>query len=222
MTIGKRKNDPLGYRATVIELVNALVPKEFNKLDCFLSLKDNSVSSISFKPADGEEFDDVYGAFVRILPSINSKYEIRLIFSNNESEPLPYLIPLIIHELQHVLSFKDKILMFNDEKKSVEYGFVEEARAFDVQMQTYLAVARKEPELFCNWLYETWSYAEIPVPLSWTMASMEKELLSGKYMVGYAKMSIYKHAPYLLNQPGTDLRADIRERIQKLNLKYVK
>jgi len=221
-TTAQRLQNPTGFRTTLLEVINKLVPGNLNQMNWFLNLKDNQVAITAFQPATGGETGDVYGAVARIRPDENSKFTLKIIFSNNESEPLPYLIPLIMHELQHVLSYKEKIAIYNDEKKYNEYTFVEEAKAFDFQMQVYLALAKQMPEIFCNWLYVTWSYGEIPVPLSWTMASMEKEMASGRYIYNYAKMGSYKDMPYLLNETKTDLRTDVRDKIVKMKLKFVK
>lgn len=54
------------------------------------------------------------------------------------------------------------------------------------------------------------------------MASMEKEMVSGRYMYNYAKMGSYKDAPFLLNETKSDLRADVIDKISKMKLKFVK
>lgn len=129
---------------------------------------------------------------------------------------------MIVHEIHHASTFKDRIKIYDNEQESLAYGIVDEAKAFDIQMATYLYLAQANPEVFCNWLYVTWSYGEIPVPLSWTMASMEKEMTDGKYIYKYAKMGSYKDAPYLLNQHADDLRPDLKARIKAMNLRFVK
>jgi hypothetical protein len=138
-TTSQRIQNPTGYRATLLEAISKLVPGNLNQMNWFLNLKDNQIESTAFQPATGAETGDVYGAVARIRPDKNSKFTLKIIFSNNESEPLPYLVPLIMHELQHVLSYKEKIAIYSDEKKYIEYSFVEEAKAFDFQMQVYLA-----------------------------------------------------------------------------------
>jgi hypothetical protein len=221
-TSNQRLKDPTGYRETVIDLVKNLIPESRSKLQWYLDLKDPQLASTQLAPASGMEMNDVYGAVARLSATDNNKFYSQIVFSNNESEPIPYLLPLIVHELHHASTYKDRIKIHDNEQESFAYGIVDEAIAFDIQMATYLELARKSPEIFCNWMYVTWSYGEIPVPLAWTMASMEKELGGGKYIYNYAKMGPYKNAPYLLNANKDDLRADIKQRIKSLNLKFVK
>ncbi len=221
-TSAQRLKDPTGYRETVIASIKSLIPESRSKLQWYLNLKDPLLVSTQITPASGMEMSDVYCAVARLNKETNNRFVSQIVFSNNDSEPIPYLLPLIVHELQHSSTYKDRIKIYDNESASFAYGIVDEAVAFDIQIATYLELAKKNPEIFCNWLYVTWSYGDIPVPLSWTMASMEKELGGGRYIYNYAKMGSYKNAPYLLNASGDDLREDIKRRITALNLKFVK
>ena len=188
----------------------------------YLNLKDPQLLSTRISPASGEEMNDVYGAIARLHPTESGKFTSQIVFSNNESEPVPYLLSLIVHELHHAATYKDRIKIYSDTQESFVYGIIDEAIAFDIQIATYLELAKKNPNLFCNWLYVTWAYGDIPIPLAWTMASMEKELGGGRYIYNYAKMGTYKDARFLLNASGDDLRPGIKARIKALKLKFVK
>ncbi len=216
-----RLEDPVGYKSSLIKAIDDLVPKEFNKLDWLLSLKDPIIAAVTFRPSSAEETGEVYGAVTRINKVEDSKYEIEIVFSNNESEPIPYLIPLIVHEIQHAVTYKEKSKIKTTEDY-YKFLIVEEAKAFDTQMSVYLDLAKAHPELFCNWLYPTWAYGDLLVPLSWTMAAMEQQMKAGTYIYNYAKLGEYKDKSYLLNPDGTDLAADLKTKIKNLNLKYVK
>ena len=218
----QRVGNPVGYKTTVLDIFNKLVPAEFNKVNWFLTLKDDQIISTEIKPATPGNMQDDYGAIAKTIPVTQSLFKLEIVFSNNASEPIPYLIPLIAHELKHQLEFKDTIANYYNLQKYVELGIVDEARAFDIQMKVYLALARQQPELFCNWLYVTWAYGEIPVPLSWTMASMEKSMKSGHYIYDYTKSLTYKNYSFLLNNTKTDLRDDLKNKIKNMNLKFVK
>lgn len=213
--------DPKGYRSALLSAIDSLVPKEMNFGPWFLNLRDPQILSTAIRPAVEGETSSMYGALARIEPQEKGKYKIEIVFSNNDSEPLPYLIPLVVHEFQHVISFKEKVAI-SDGKKKLEYLIVEEAKGFDMQMKAYIALASKNPELFCNWLYPTWAYGDLLVPLSWTMNSMENEMKSGQYILRYAQSGIYKGQTFLLNSKKTALRADIQARINALKLTYVR
>lgn len=209
------------YRDAVLSAIEEFVPKEMNSVNWFLKLKEPWVESTTIRPAVGRETGEMYGAVMRGRETLNGKSELEIVFSNNVSESIPYLVPLIIHELQHAKSYRQKINL-KDRESEAAFLIVDEAKAFDTQMKTYLAIAKKNPELFCNWMYVTWSYGDILVPLSWTMASMEKEMKSGKFIYDYARQGNYKSETYLLNKDGSDLRADIKEKISALKLDYVR
>ena len=221
-TTGQRTKDPDGYMATIVELLSQLVPEDISRIDWFLRLKDKDLAFVKLRPANGKETGDVYGAVTNLKKVDSKKFGLEVVFSNYESEPLPYLLPLLVHELVHASSYKTKISLYENHRSYTEMLFVEEARAFDLQMQTYLKLATKSPEIFCNWIYPTWSYGEIPVPLSWAMASMEKEMAVGRFMYNYAKMGSYKDSDYLLNSDGTDLRDDLTTKIKLLRLKFIR
>ncbi|MBK7891913.1 MAG: hypothetical protein IPJ84_14050 [Bdellovibrionales bacterium] len=217
----QKESDPSGYRLTVLELIDQLVPKGLNRVRWFQSLKQPWVKSTAIRPVSHEESLSMYGAQVRTRPVSMGQFSIEVVFSNNDSEPLPFLIPLIVHEFQHVWTLKDRIKI-TDEKTKMSAQFVDEARAFDIQMQTYVAMAKNNPELFCNWIYVTWAYGDLLVPLSWTMSAMERELRDGSYLARYAKSGVYSGMGFLLNDTKDDLHPSIRAEIRSLNLKYVR
>ncbi len=209
------------YRALVISAINEFVPKSLNRLDWFLNLKESWVDSTALRPAADTQIGDIYGAIMRGRPTEDGRHTLEIIFSNNSSEPIVYLVPLIIHELQHAASYHERIRI-TDQRSRMVADFVDEAIAYDLQMQAYVAVAKRNPELFCNWLYPTWLYGELVIPLSWSMSSMETDLHSGKFLYEYAKVGSYGAEEYLLNADGSDLRADIKAKISALKLKYLK
>jgi hypothetical protein len=131
------------------------------------------------------------------------------------------LITLLAHELVHAKSYRKK-LPLKDDKVFYPFLIVEEAQAFDHQLETFVELAKKNPNFYCNWAVNTWSYGDIVVPLSWVMNSMETEMRSGNYIYQYATEGNYKDKTYLLNSSKTDLRPDIKDQIRKLNLRYVK
>ena len=215
-----RLADPDGYKKAVLSLLHELVPSRLNTIDEVLNIKDSRISEINIKPSS--ETGEFYGARSQLKPLGNSNFKIDIVFSNNESEPLFYLIPLLVHEGVHALNYREQIQLWDAGNKFYEDEIVDEARAFDVQMKTYLELANRDPGLFCNWLYVTWTYGSLPVPLSWTMASMENEMLSGKYIFNYARIGDYKDKKFLLNSDGTALSEDLQKKITALNLRYVK
>ncbi len=216
-----RKRDPKGYAEELKKLILKMNPK--SRLEWFFKLKDSRLNSVSFAPARDKETGEVYGAVAQVERTSNPKlYDLKIIFSNNSSEPLPYLIPLIEHELVHVQSYEKVIELYDQEDQLSEFLIVDEARAYEEQMKTYLALARKYPSLFCDWLYVSWSSGDIPIPLSWFMASLETWLGSGAFIYQYAKEGTYKKYPNLLNADKSDLRKDLKEQIRKMNLTFVK
>ena len=148
------------------------------------------------------------------------KWRVEIVFSNNESESIPYLMTLIVHEFQHALAYKDHLSIKGDEEAARSW-IVEEAKAYDAQMRAYIALASKNPDLFCNWLYPTWTYGDLLVPLGWSMHSMEAAMHSGTFLYGQARNGPYDEG-YILNPEGTALRSDIQGMISSLGLKYVK
>lgn len=216
-----RKSDPKGYSEEVRKLIHELNPG--SRIKWFSNLKDPRLREVSFAPAQKNETGEVYGAVSRVERLSNSKvYDLKIIFSNHASESLPYLIPLIEHELVHAQSYEKIIELYDQLNQLAEFLIVDEARAFEEQMTTYLDLARRYPMLFCDWMYVSWSLGNIPVPLSWFMASLEKWLVSGVFIYQYAREGAYRGYDHLLNPGKSDLREDLKERIQKLNLRFVK
>jgi hypothetical protein len=222
-TESQKKADPDGYRAAVKDAFNKYVPREDSNLGWFLNLKGSkNVSGIYFGPADKNRIDVVYGAETKCSSWKNSKREIDLVFANNESEPIPYLISLIAHELQHAKQCISPSKFAENSNEAWEQNLINEAPAFNVQLKVYIAMARKNPEIFCNWLYVSWSYGNLVIPMSWMMATLERDLENGKELFLYAKMGRLKDKSFLLNKAQTDLREDLKKRITDLKLRYVK
>jgi len=218
----KKISDPRGYKKALLDLANKFVTNEHNKIAWFQTLQDPLISSTVIRPADEKDLGEIYGATMRTSPSSDSHYKLEVVFSNNASEPIPYLIPLLIHELSHAQEYKEFVRTANDVKARSEFVIVDEARAFDVQMRTYVSLAQKNPEIFCDWLYATWSYGDLLIPLSWAMASMEEEMRAGRFIYDYAKRGVLKDQPYLLKPDKTALRGDLQKKITDLKLRYVK
>ncbi|MEZ0391292.1 MAG: hypothetical protein ACAH59_03690 [Pseudobdellovibrionaceae bacterium] len=221
-TTEQKLKDPAGYRDSFIEAANELLPKELNQIRWLSDLHNPLISSTAIRPARATETSDIYGAVTSIMPSGKGKYRMEIIFSNRESESVPYLIPLLVHELQHASQFEESIRLRENKRRYFEFLLVDEARGNDLQMQAYVELIKKEPQLFCNWLMASWYYGEIMIPLSWRMSSMEDEMASGKFMVNYAMTGIYKAEEYLLNDKKTALQSNLREEIKKLKLHYIK
>ena len=220
----QKLENPAGYRQAVIDSFNELMPPQLNFLNWFLDLNDPAISSTSFDPADRSRIGEFYGAMSSIRPDekLTGKKTIRIIFSNNASESLPYMLPLIAHELQHARTqFADRATV-KDPKSAYADSLVDEALAFDVQMQAYLALAKKDPQTFCDWLYVSWSYGDLMIPLSWTMASMEREMASGHYIYDYARRGTYANERYLLSEDGNALRPDLQKRITDMKLRFIR
>lgn len=214
-------NDPAGYIRTLQRAVQLLVPKKLNKLDWFLGLKNSQVESTLIRPANESDLKEMYGAKLTHRQSLTGKFELQIVVSNNASESLPYLVPLIVHELQHAWTFLERQGELSDENR-LALAIVDEAKAFDLQMQAYIELANAQPEIFCNWIYVSWSYGDLIVPLSWVMASMELEMRSGKFIEDYAKQGVYGSHKFLFNPSDGRLRSDIQKSISNLKLKYVK
>ena len=119
-----------------------------------------------------------------------------------------------------------------NERKNLEQGthlqfykfsLLNEAKAYDAQISYYLEGARKNPDLFCNWLTPTWSYGEMIVPLSWTMNAMEKEGRAGQTVVKQLKLPLYeKVAKFFKKEKEEKLKDEFQKEVDKLNLRYVK
>jgi hypothetical protein len=221
-TSESKLKDPEGYRASLVQSIKEILPGQYEKLSWFLNLRDKRLSASGFRPASKSEINEVYGAVARLTPSTLGKFSLEIIFSNNDSEALPYLIPLIAHELQHASNYGKQIELYEKKKELAEFAFLDEAVAFNIQLQTYVELAKKNPEIFCNWLYPSWSYGDLVIPLSWSMNAMEEEFTAGAYLPRYAMQGSYKDHPELLNDAKTDLRSDLKAKIKKMNLRFVK
>ncbi len=214
--------DPKGYRQELIDRFNEVVPDRFNKMQWLLNLKDPVLLPPTIGPAFRDEIQNFYGAKARLSRALNGKFSLEVVFSNHASESLPSLIPLIAHELHHASMYKTRIALLEDEELYTEFLLIDEAVANDLQMQVYVELAKKYPEIFCDWIYVSWRFGEIPIPLSWAMASFEKEMRSGKTILWYATNGGFKNHKNLLNGSGAALRKDIQEKITSLRLRYVK
>lgn len=213
-----RLKDPAGYMNAVIENLHRFLPEQERELDDFLTTEDPRVSSFMLRPAGKNEEMSTVGAATMVSPDDRGKTSVEIVISNNESETIPYLLTLIVHELEHAKNYKTKLDLRSDSESTLK-SFLEEPVAYEKQMEAYVALARADRDLFCNWIYSSWYLGDLPVPLSWTMATMEKELRSGRFLFWYAK-NVYKNND-LLTSNREDLKPEIRAKIRKLNLKYV-
>ena len=218
----ERLSDPEGYIYSMVSFTGQAIPSMRDRLRDFFNYRSPDLLVSLIQPATPGS-TDFYGARADLFREEKSKKLVNLItISNNPSDSFPYLATLLIHELVHA---ENKLANFHlvdgPERERVEFAIVDEARAFDAQIVAYLEAVETNPELFCHWLYPTWSYGEIVVPLSWTMASMEREARSGSMIYNYAKSSVYKSHRYLLNKNRSHLRSDLQEQINKAGLRYV-
>lgn len=220
-TRSQKLNDPGGYRNALIASAEKLLPKKLSRINWFLGLREPWVDSTSIRPAIANETGEINGAIMRGTTKLsNQKEHLEIIISNNESEPIPYLIPLLVHELQHASSYRDRYRLPKAEHLTAL--IIDEAKAYDLQMQAYIALVKRDPRLFCNWLYPTWAYGDLVIPLSWTMASMETEMKSGTFLFNIATRGHYASEPSLLNERQADVRPDIKSAVTALKLRYVK
>lgn len=213
--------NPKDYIGTITEAFKELVPSELSTLAQFLNMKEASLDATNLRTTSGSEMETIYGASTQLVQQPNGKFKLEILVSNFESEPIPYLLPLIGHELVHAIGFPNKNKLKPDSEEFWEYLAVEEAVAFDAQMKIFTALARRNPKIFCDWLYVSYSYGDLLVPLSWTMASMEDKLRDGTYIFEYLKLGVFKDKTFLFNPTRTDLSKKIRDKIRSLNLEYV-
>lgn len=214
----KKTADPKGYITAIKDLMAQYnVSKD---LDWFLDVRDPLISHTALRPTGKDELGDSYGAILRVRPDGKGAYKIEVVVSNDASESLPYLMTLVSHELVHARSFYPRLKM-KTEQEHTEFLFVDEARAYDRQISTYLSLVKQDPKTFCNWLVASWSMGDIVVPLSWVIASMEARLKSGEFMIEYAKEGVYRDKPYLLTADKKDLSPQIKAKIKALKLPFV-
>ena len=219
-TEGGRVNNPAEFRFALIDAVRNYVPAEFGSIDWLLQLKSSKIVRTGFRAPLQDELFEEFGAQTVFEKTGEGKYKLEVIYSTRESETVPYLMTLIAHELVHAKSFEEKIKIMDDDRLYTEYLLVEEAKAFDLQLRLYIALAKRFP-IFCDWLSTGWRLGEIPAPLSWGMAEMERDLDSGRLLVEYTKLGTYKNHKFLLNKAGNDLSLEIKNKIKKLHLKFV-
>lgn len=216
----ERTKFPTIYIDTVLAQARLLSPTMASRISNYFAFKDPRVKSSVIRAASGKE-TGFYGAQYTSVVGGDGKILRQIVLSNNASEPIPYLISLLAHEIGHAETFAQFLELDQESQKVWEARIVDEARAFDIQMKTYVELAQKRPGLFCNWLYVTWLYGDIIVPLSWTMSAMERELRSGAFIDRYAQSGQFEGKTFLL---GTDqkLRPDLRKRIAHLHLEFVR
>ena len=219
----ERLSDPDGYIRSVASFTWWAIPSARERLTDFFYHRPPDLLVSTIRPVEAQSLD-FYGARAQLYRDQQSGKLVNLItVSNNPSESLPYLATLLVHELVHARrKLANAYLIDGPERALIEYAIVDEARAFDAQILAYLEGVGMNPELFCHWLYPSWSYGEIVVPLFWTMAAMESEAQSGSMIYNYARTPDYGSYRYLLNDSGTHLRPDLQEQIDAIGLRYVK
>ena len=118
---------------------------------------------------------------------------------------------------------KRKFLDTSSIVENKRWALLNEAKAYDKQIIYFLDAAKRNPELFCNWLYPTSTYGEIVVPLSWTMNAMEKAAREGRLIVRQLSYPIYsKYRKYFLRENEEKLTDELQSEVDDLKLKYVK
>ena len=214
-----RQKYPVKYVKILESIYRSLMGDELHQ---FIHLKHPKLIATQFRSANQGEIGQIYGAILKIRKVDKVNFRMDLVVSDEESETIPYLIPLIAHELVHAKSFDQRSNFYEDRKRWSELLILEEAEGFNQQMIAYIKLAQNFPSIFCDWVYPTWSYGEIPVPLSWTMAALEESLASGDFIHEYAKKGAYANEKHLLTADGSRLREDLVAMIVSKNLEYVK
>ena len=209
-----RKSDPDGFARALIETYFESVPAPLNKLPWFARLSDSAIASSSIGPGDLDEHS-YFGAKMRLSRLENRRYSLEVLYSFGET--MPYLLTLLSHELEHAHVYKERIDLYDKEKELAEFNLVDEAQATDFQLKTYLALVKRDPKLYCNWVYVSGLYDGLPVPLSWKMASTERSLRDGTLLKEYAARSPLASA--LLDKG--QIRPDLRKRISGLKLQFI-
>ena len=222
---GQRTKDRLGYIKNIFRFIELSIPSLDKELKTFMNYKNNDLIASHVTPV---VMNDSYFYGARgstTLVEGTGKYLREITISNNPSETFPYLAPLIGHEVVHAVDLFNhrKTLSQATELQYIKFALINEAKAYDAQIAYYLEGARKNPDLFCNWLTPTWSYGEMIVPLSWTMNAMEKEARAGQTVVKQFKLPAYvSYAKFFKIKKEEKLSDELQKEIDKLNLRYVK
>ncbi len=158
-----------------------LLGTEFGALKDFLSSSDNRISSNKIELIKNVT---AYGATFSPEVGPSGKFNRTLKVSPEESESFPYLLTLIAHELVHAKYFyKESQLKDESFYKS---RLLEEAEGYTVQLKAYYALAKKD-KIFCDFIYGSFAFQEIPVPLSWYMDLVEREMKNLEMLKWYAR-----------------------------------
>jgi hypothetical protein len=221
----QRTKNPDGYIKNIFRFIELSIPSLDKELKVFLNYENKDLIGSGVAPTFSKD-SEFYGARGgATIDEKTLKYIREITISNNPSETFPYLAPLIGHELVHAVDIfnERKTLEQGTELQYYKFALVNEAKAYDAQISFYLDGARKNPDLFCNWLTPSWSYGEMIVPLSWTMNALEKEARAGKTVVKQLKLPTYeKYAKFFKKEKEEKLTDEIQREVDKLNLKYVK
>jgi hypothetical protein len=221
----QRTKDRLGYIKNIFRFIELSIPSLDKELKIFMNYKNNDLIA-SYVTSEVKNDSDFHGARGgAFLDEGTGKYVREITISNNPSETFPYLAPLIGHELVHAVDFFNhrKILRQTTKLQNIKFALLNEAKAYDAQIAYYLEGARKNPDLFCNWLTPSWSYGEMIVPLSWTMNAMEKEARAGQTVLKQFKLPLYEsYAIFFKMKNEEKLSDELQKEVDKLNLRYVK
>jgi len=213
--------DKKGFKKALIDSIKITSPITSKKLNEYRKLSNNLVKHTYFGPREYSNNTDYGATFSMSEDPTDGKLSLFLYYSFHNSEAIPNLIPLIAHELVHFESYKKKNKIRGNLVKTMEFNIVDEAKAFNEQIKIYIDLIKKEPDLFCNYLYVSWAYGNLIIPVSWHMSSMENALRNGEFIDSYAKTSSYKNHKFLLDKSTKKLRSDLRDKINEHKLQFV-
>ena len=219
-----RIKEPQKYISNLIKFIKLTIPSLGKEVDSYLDYKNKDLLRSEIIPAP-KDSNDFYGARGGSFTEGGAKYVRMVKVSNNPSESFTYLAPLVGHETIHAVdSFQDrrKLDRYNNFQWA-EWSLLNETKAYDYQYRYYIEAVKKNPNLFCNWLYPTWSYGELIVPLSWTMSAMLDEALKGKLIYKQLKLPLYSpYSSFFLKGKGKSRFKQMLKQVKDSNYQYVK
>lgn len=205
------------YLTEFLALARAASPRLAQGIESFLTFKHPLVKRSVIRVADKGELKEPGGRY-RTKESGDGKTVIREItLSPDSSASLPGQFTTLFHELQHAETFAPQPTPTPGSTAFAEAELVEEARAYEAQMQLYLELVKGNPEFYCHWLTVASRYGNVVVPLGWMMAAVERELKSGQFLAREAGR--WDSKDLLVTKQGR-LRPDLQGRLQSMGFEY--
>lgn len=220
----KRESDPSGYIENLRKVIKIAIPSLSEKLDKFYSLNEKRKKSALIVPVPKGD-NDFFGARAFVIKEKHPHYIKMIRISNNPSESMFYMSTLIGHELVHINDQYKDIKKYEklDRIGQARWGLINEAKAYNAQFGYYSEAAKNHPEIFCKWLYPSWAYGDILIPLSWSIHAMEREARLGKTLLDQLRNPNYGPYKKYFQEPGKEqLVKNIQDVIDGYNLRYVK